>query len=129
MKTVAETGRERASSFTSISGRPIERLYTGEDVKGINYARDVNDPGAFPYTRGIHPTGYRGKLWTMRQFAGFGTPEDTNQRFKYLLAHGQTGLSTAFDLPTLMGYDPDDPLSRGEVGREGVSVASVADIE
>src|SRR6266498_2477760 len=129
MKTVAETGRERASSFTSISGRPIERLYTGEDVKGINYARDVNDPGAFPYTRGIHPNGYRGKLWTMRQFAGFGTPEDTNERFKYLLAHGQTGLSTAFDLPTLMGRDADDPWSEGEVGICGVAISSLKDME
>ena len=86
MKTVAETDRERASRFTTISGRPIERLYTAEDVADIEYARDVNDPGAFPYTRGIHPTGYRGKLWTMRQFAGFGTPEETNQRYKALLA-------------------------------------------
>ena len=129
MKTVAETGRERASSFTTISGRQIEQLYTGEDVKGINYARDVNDPGAFPYTRGIHPTGYRGKLWTMRQFAGFGTPEDTNERYKTLLRAGGTGLSVAFDLPTLMGRDPDHELSLGEVGKCGVNVTSLADME
>ena len=94
-----------------------------------NPAEQLGDPGRFPFTRGPHETMYRGKPWTMRMFSGFGTPEDTNRRFRYLLAHGQTGLSTAFDMPTLMGFDPDDPLARGEVGREGVSVASVADIE
>ena len=129
MKTVAETSRERANSFTTISGRPIARLYTPEDVNRIDYARDVNDPGAFPYTRGIHPTGYRGKLWTMRQFAGFGTPEDTNERYKTLLRAGSTGLSVAFDLPTLMGRDPDHELSLGEVGKCGVNVTSLADME
>jgi methylmalonyl-CoA mutase N-terminal domain/subunit len=129
MKTVAEASRERANSFTTISGRPIERLYTPQDLNGINYARDVNDPGAFPYTRGIHPTGYRGKLWTMRQFAGFGTPEDTNERYKTLLRAGSTGLSVAFDLPTLMGRDPDHELSLGEVGKCGVNVTSLADME
>jgi methylmalonyl-CoA mutase N-terminal domain/subunit len=115
--------------FTTVSGRPIERLYTRDDVAGIDYGRDIGDPGSFPYTRGIHPTGYRGKLWTMRQFAGFGTPEDTNQRYKALLAAGGTGLSVAFDLPTLMGRDPDHPLSLGEVGKCGVNVASLADME
>jgi methylmalonyl-CoA mutase N-terminal domain/subunit len=120
---------ERAASFTTISGRPIDRLYTAEDVEGIDYARDVNNPGVFPYTRGIHPTGYRGKLWTMRQFAGFGTPEDTNQRYKTLLKAGGTGLSVAFDLPTLMGRDPDHELSLGEVGKCGVSIMSLADME
>jgi methylmalonyl-CoA mutase, N-terminal domain len=145
MKTVAESGKarwqqetleptlkkspERAASFTTISGRPIDRLYTAEDVEGINYDRDVNNPGAFPYTRGIHPTGYRGKLWTMRQFAGFGTPEDTNARYKTLLKAGGTGLSVAFDLPTLMGRDPDHELSLGEVGKCGVSIMSLADME
>src|SRR3954466_3368818 len=145
MKTVAESGKarwehetleptlkkspERAASFTTISGRPIDRLYTAEDVDGIDYARDINNPGAFPYTRGIHPTGYRGKLWTMRQFAGFGTPEDTNQRYKTLLNAGGTGLSVAFDLPTLMGRDPDHELSLGEVGKCGVSIMSLADME
>ena len=98
---------ERKGPFTTISGRPIERLYTPDDVAGIDYDRDIGDPGEFPYTRGIHPTGYRGKLWTMRQFAGFGTPEETNQRYKELIAAGGTGLSVAFDLPTLMGRDPD----------------------
>jgi methylmalonyl-CoA mutase, N-terminal domain len=120
---------ERAVEFTTISGRPIDRLYTAEDVADIDYARDVSHPGAFPYTRGIHPTGYRGKLWTMRQFAGFGTPEETNARYKTLLRAGGTGLSVAFDLPTLMGRDPDHELSLGEVGKCGVSIVSLADME
>ena len=120
---------ERAAAFTTVSGRSIERLYAAEDVAGISYARDINDPGQFPYTRGIHPTGYRGKLWTMRQFAGFGTPAETNERYKTLLAAGGTGLSVAFDLPTLMGRDPDHPLSLGETGKCGVSVMSLADME
>src|SRR3954466_3082032 len=124
-----ESSPERAAAFTTVSGRPIERLYTAEDVAGLDYTRDIGDPGSFPYTRGIHPTGYRGKLWTMRQFAGFGTPEDTNARYKSLLAAGGTGLSVAFDLPTLMGRDPDHELSLGEVGKCGVSVASLADME
>jgi methylmalonyl-CoA mutase, N-terminal domain len=115
---------ERAHQFTTISGVPIARLYTPEDAP-----RDIPEPGAFPYTRGIHATGYRGKLWTMRQFAGFGTPEDTNARYKTLLAAGGTGLSVAFDLPTLMGRDPDHPLSLGEVGKCGVNVTSLADME
>ncbi|MEZ5317605.1 MAG: methylmalonyl-CoA mutase family protein [Vicinamibacterales bacterium] len=120
---------ERQASFTTISGRPIDRLYTAEDTASLDYARDLGDPGVFPYTRGIHPSGYRGKLWTMRQFAGFGTPEETNERYKQLLAAGGTGLSVAFDLPTLMGRDPDHPLSLGEVGKCGVSVVSLADME
>src|SRR5262249_27903451 len=120
---------ERAASFTTISGRPINRLYTADDVAGIDYARDVANPGAFPYTRGIHATGYRGKLWTMRQFAGFGTPEETHERYKTLLAAGGTGLSVAFDLPTLMGRDPDHELSLGEVGKCGVNGTSLADME
>src|SRR5687767_14622720 len=120
---------ERDVPFTTISGRPIERLYTADDVTELEYARDLNDPGSYPYTRGIHPTGYRGKLWTMRQFAGFGTPEETNLRYKTLLRAGGTGLSVAFDLPTLMGRDPDHELSRGEVGKCGVNVTSLADME
>ena len=120
---------ERKGPFTTISGRPIERLYTAEDVDDINYERDVANPGEFPYVRGIHPTGYRGKLWTMRQFAGFGTPEETNQRYKDLIAAGGTGLSVAFDLPTLMGRDPDHPLALGEVGKCGVSIVSLKDME
>src|ERR1700681_2567698 len=129
MKAVAETGRERAGSFTTISGRPVERLYTAAPVRQIDYRRDINDPGQFPYTRGIHPTGYRGKRWTMRQFAGFGTPEETNERYKTLLRAGGTGLSVAFDLPTLMGRDPDHELSLGETGKCGVNVMSLADME
>jgi methylmalonyl-CoA mutase N-terminal domain/subunit len=120
---------DTAKAFTTISGRPIERLYTPQDLKGFAYDRDAPDPGVFPYTRGIHPTGYRGKLWTMRQFAGFGTPESTNERYKQLLAAGGTGLSVAFDLPTLMGRDPDHAYSLGEVGKCGVSIASLADME
>src|SRR5216683_450539 len=145
MKTVAASGKERwqqetlepalkksperAAQFTTISGRPIDRLYAAEDVDGIDYSRDINNPGEFPYTRGIHPTGYRGKLWTMRQFAGFGTPEETNARYKTLLGAGAAGLSVAFDLPTLMGRDPDHELSLGEVGKCGVNVTSLADME
>jgi methylmalonyl-CoA mutase, N-terminal domain len=120
---------ERKGPFTTISGRPIERLYTAEDVAAIDPAREVGNPGEFPYVRGIHPSGYRGKLWTMRQFAGFGTPEETNQRYKDLIAAGGTGLSVAFDLPTLMGRDPDHPLSLGEVGKCGVSIVSLRDME
>ena len=120
---------ERRRSFTTVSGREIERLYTPASLTGFDYARDAADPGTYPYTRGIHETGYRGKLWTMRQFAGYGTPRETNARYRQLLAAGGTGLSVAFDLPTLMGRDPDDELSLGEVGKCGVSVASLADIE
>jgi methylmalonyl-CoA mutase N-terminal domain/subunit len=121
--------KERAGPFTTISGRPIERLYTAADVAGLDYTRDIGDPGDYPYVRGIHASGYRGKLWTMRQFAGFGTPEETNQRYKDLIAAGGTGLSVAFDLPTLMGRDPDHPLSLGEVGKCGVSIVSLKDME
>jgi methylmalonyl-CoA mutase N-terminal domain/subunit len=120
---------ERAPAFTTISNRPIDRLYTVDDLRGIDYGADINDPGEYPYTRGIHKTGYRGKLWTMRQFAGFGMPEETNRRYKALLAAGGTGLSVAFDLPTLMGRDPDHPLALGEVGKCGVNVTSLADME
>jgi methylmalonyl-CoA mutase, N-terminal domain len=123
------TAAERARTFRTISLRPIDPVYGPANVSGVDYARDLADPGAFPYTRGIHTTGYRGKLWTMRQFAGFGTPESTNQRYRHLLEAGGTGLSVAFDLPTLMGRDPDHELSLGEVGKCGVSVASLADME
>ncbi len=115
--------------FSTVSGRPIDELYTPESISALDAARDLAEPGQFPYTRGIHPTGYRGKLWTMRQFAGFGTPEETNARNKQLLKAGGTGLSIAFDLPTLMGRDPDHELSRGEVGKCGVNVTSLADME
>ena len=115
--------------FESVSLEEVNRLYTAADLTESDVARDISFPGEFPYTRGIHPSGYRGKLWTMRQFAGFSTPEETNARFKYLLAEGQTGLSVAYDLPTLMGYDADSPLSEGEVGKCGVAVSSLADME
>src|SRR5215469_3414045 len=105
---------ERQKEFTTISSYPIRRLYTQDDLSNWDSTRDLGFPGEPPYTRGIHATMHRGRLWTMRQFAGFGTAEDTNQRFRYLLSHGQTGLSTAFDLPTLMGYDSDHALSEGE---------------
>jgi len=120
---------ERQKEFTTVSSYPIRRLYTEADLADWNPDRDLGFPGEPPYTRGIHATMHRGRLWTMRQFAGFGTAEDTNQRFRYLLAHGQTGLSTAFDLPTLMGYDSDHPLSEGEVGKCGVAISSLADME
>jgi methylmalonyl-CoA mutase N-terminal domain/subunit len=120
---------ERDVPFTTISARRIERLYVPEDLEGIDYDRDIGNPGELPYVRGIHPTGYRGRLWTMRQFAGFGTPEETNQRYKDLIAAGGTGLSVAFDLPTLMGRDPDHELSLGEVGKCGVNITSLADME
>jgi methylmalonyl-CoA mutase N-terminal domain/subunit len=115
--------------FTTLSGVPIQQLYTPADLATFGYARDLNDPGEYPFTRGIHRTMYRGRLWTMRQFSGFGTPEDTNQRLHYLLAQGQTGLSIAFDLPTLMGYDSDHRLAEGEVGKCGVAISSLADME
>ena len=111
-----------------MSGIENEPLATPDTV-GVDYDRDLGYPGEFPFTRGVYPSMYRGRLWTMRQFAGFGTPEETNERFRYLLEHGQTGLSTAFDMPTLMGYDSDHPRSLGEVGREGVAVDSLEDME
>jgi len=121
--------RERKAVFHNTSGIEVQRLYTPEDLSALEYARDLGFPGEFPYTRGIHASMYRGQLWTMRLFAGYGTAEDTNQRYKYLLSQGNTGLSVAFDLPTLMGCDPDDPLAAGEVGKCGVAVASLRDME
>ena len=114
--------------FSTISGLENEPLYTPDNVD-VDYDRDLGYPGVYPFTRGVYPSMYRGKLWTMRQFAGFGTAEETNARFRYLLEHGQTGLSTAFDMPTLMGYDSDHERSVGEVGREGVAIDSLADME
>jgi methylmalonyl-CoA mutase N-terminal domain/subunit len=115
--------------FTTISGVPIEPLYGPEDLAGVDLPRELPPPGEFPYTRGIHRDMYRGKLWTMRQFSGFATPEETNRRYHYLLAQGQTGLSVAFDLPTLMGYDADHALSEGEVGKCGAAISSLEDME
>src|SRR5216683_5026236 len=120
---------ERQSRFVTVSLEEINRLYSPIDTADIDFETDVAAPGVFPYTRGIHANGYRGKVWTMRQFAGFGTPEETNSRFKYLLKEGQTGLSVAYDLPALMGYDADSPLSEGEVGKCGVAISSLADME
>jgi methylmalonyl-CoA mutase N-terminal domain/subunit len=120
---------ERLPEFTTVSGVPVKRLYTAADQQELDYDRDLGYPGQPPYTRGIYPTMYRGKLWTMRQFSGFGTAEDTNQRFQYLLSQGQSGLSVAFHLPTLMGLDSDYPTSEGEVGKCGVAVDSLADME
>ncbi len=124
-----EKSPERAPEFTTVSSYPIRRLYTPADLEGWNSEGDLGYPGEPPYTRGIHATMYRSRLWTMRQFAGFGAAEDTNRRFRYLLSQGQTGLSVAFDLPTLMGYDSDHPLSEGEVGKCGVAISSLADME
>src|SRR6266480_1028862 len=120
---------ERKPSFQTVSLEEVNQLYTQADIVRLDVGRDLSFPGQFPYTRGIHATGYRGKLWTMRQFAGFGTPEQTNARFKYLTREGQTGLSVAYDLPALMVYDADSPLSEGEVGKCGVAVSSLADME
>jgi methylmalonyl-CoA mutase N-terminal domain/subunit len=129
LRPTLEKSPERQTDFTTISGHSIRRLYTPADLPNWDADRELGFPGEPPYTRGIHSTMYRGRLWTMRQFAGFGTAEDTNQRFRYLLLQGQTGLSTAFDLPTLMGYDSDHALSEGEVGKCGVAISSLADME
>jgi methylmalonyl-CoA mutase, N-terminal domain len=122
------TPEREGELFSTISGLENEPLYTPDDVD-VDHDQDLGFPGAYPFTRGVYPSMYRGRLWTMRQFAGFGTAQETNARFRYLLDHGQTGLSTAFDMPTLMGYDSDHPRSLGEVGREGVAIDSLADME
>jgi methylmalonyl-CoA mutase, N-terminal domain len=119
---------KRPQPPTTVSGVPIEPLYTPESLNGFDPDTDLGLPGQYPFTRGVHATMYRSRLWTMRQFAGFGTPRQTNERFKFLLARGQDGLSTAFDLPTLMGLDSDDPRSLGEVGRLGVAVDTLDDM-
>src|SRR6266511_6243458 len=119
---------EREALFETLSGEPVAPLYTERDLPD-DLDEAVGLPGEFPFTRGVYPSMYRGRLWTMRQFAGFGTAEETNERFRYLLEHGQTGLSTAFDMPTLMGHDSDSPCSLGEVGREGVAIDSLEDME
>lgn len=127
-RTRYQSQKERRKNFNSVSFRAQHELDTPETLEGFDYHEQLGYPGEFPFTRGVQPSMYRGRLWTMRQFAGFGLAEDTNRRFKYLLAHGQTGLSTAFDMPSLMGYDPDHAKSKGEVGREGVSVATIDDM-
>jgi len=127
-KTLARA-QERRPAFTTTSGIPLKRVYTPLDVGEQDYGRDLSFPGEYPFTRGVQPTMYRGRFWTMRQYAGFGTAEESNRRYQYLLQQGQTGLSVAFDLPTQMGYDSDDPLVTGEVGKVGVAVDSLADME
>ena len=126
LQKVLDKKAERKESFEGVSLEPVERLYTKSDAENVE---EIGFPGEYPYKRGIHPTGYRGKLWTMRQFAGFSSPENTNERFKYLMSQGQTGLSVAYDLPALMGLDADSPLSEGEVGKCGVAISSFADFE
>ena len=120
---------DRDQKFITASSEPVELLATPAELENFDYFDNLGYPGEYPYTRGIHYNMYRGRMWTMRQFAGFGTPKDTNKRFKYLLKNGQTGLSVAFDLPALMGRDADDPLSLGEVGKCGVSISSLEDME
>ncbi len=129
VKKVTDRFPERKEEFKSYSGIPIERLYTPVDIEDMDYLRDLGFPGEYPYTRGVQPTMYRGRFWTMRQYAGFGTAKESNERYKYLLSQGQTGLSIAFDLPTQMGYDSDNPLVSGEVGKVGVAIDSLEDME
>ncbi len=129
LKKTLEKRPERMKKFMTTSSVPVNRLYTPMDIEKMDYERDLGMPGEFPYTRGVHSTMYRGRLWTMRMFAGFGTAEETNQRFKYLLEQGQTGLSVAFDMPTLYGYDTDAPEAIGEFGKCGVAISSLADME
>jgi methylmalonyl-CoA mutase, N-terminal domain len=129
LRVALKKSPERDPEFRTVSWHPVRRLYTPLDVSDLDYAQDLGFPGLFPFTRGVYPTMYRGKIWTMRMFAGHGTAEETNRRFRYLLQQGQTGLSVAFDLPTLMGYDSDHPMSRGEVGKCGVAIDSLADME
>jgi methylmalonyl-CoA mutase N-terminal domain/subunit len=127
-KSIAKV-HERKSPFMSTSGYEIKRVYTPEDIQDLDYVEDLGFPGDYPYTRGVQPTMYRARFWTMRQYAGFGTAEESNKRYKYLLQQGQTGLSVAFDLPTQIGYDSDDPMAEGEVGRVGVAIDSLEDME
>lgn len=129
LKKATDRFPERRERFATSSGIPVDVLYTPEDIADLDYLRDLGFPGEYPFTRGVQPTMYRGRLWTMRQYAGFATAEESNRRYKYLLSQGQTGLSVAFDLPTQLGYDADDPLAEGEVGRVGVSICSLADME
>ncbi|MEO0108816.1 MAG: methylmalonyl-CoA mutase family protein, partial [candidate division WOR-3 bacterium] len=124
-----KTKQTTHARFETVSGLPVKMLYTPLDIVGLDYLRDLGFPGEFPYTRGIRTNMYRGRLWTMREFSGFGTAQDTNRRYKFLLEHGETGLSVAFDFPTLYGRDSDDELSQGEVGKCGVAISSLADME
>src|SRR5262245_26737813 len=128
LRPALDKSGERPGPFTTVSDFPVERLVSAEDLEGFDPARELALPGEYPYTRGVHPTMYRGKLWTMRQFSGFGTARQSNARYRYLLSQGQTGLSVAFDLPTQMGRDSDDPKAFGEVGRVGVAIDSLDDM-
>ena len=116
---------ERKDKFENLSAVEIKNLYGPDDISHVDYLKDMGFPGEYPFLRGVHPTMHRGRLWTMRQFAGFGSAEETNERYKYLLEHGETGLSVAFDYPTLYGYDSDHPLARGEFGKCGVAISSL----
>src|SRR5512132_1218171 len=129
LRPAIERWPERSGEFKTASGLPVDALYTPEDIAEFDYDVDLGYPGMFPFTRGVQPTMYRGRLWTMRQYAGYGTAEESNRRYRYLLAQGQTGLSVAFDLPTQMGLDSDHPMAAGEVGRVGVAISSLADME
>ncbi len=128
-RPAVEKRPERRETFTTISGQEVKPLYTPADVEGLDYGADLGFPGEFPYTRGVRPSMYRGQFWTMRQYAGFGTAQESNLRYRYLLDQGQTGLSVAFDLPTQMGYDSDHSMAEGEVGRVGVAIDSLDDME
>ncbi len=128
LKPALDRAPERSGPFSTSGGNPVERVYTPADLEGLDESRDLGFPGQYPFTRGVQPTMYRGRLWTMRQYAGFGSAAETNRRYRYLLDQGQTGLSVAFDLPTQMGYDADSPVARSEVGRVGVSISSLADM-
>jgi len=121
--------KDRPAKFVTVSSKPLNELYTPLDIQDLDYEQDLGFPGEYPYTRGVQGNMYRGRTWTMRQFSGFGTAKETNERYKYLLRHGQTGLSVAFDMPTIMGYDSDHPRALGEVGRCGVAIDSLADME
>src|SRR5512135_1122042 len=129
LKKALSKSPEREPSFKTTSDIELKRLYTPLDAAGLDYCDELGFPGEIPFTRGVQPTMYRGRFWTMRQYAGFATPEETNKRYKYLLEHGQTGLSVAFDLPTQIGYDSDHPLSDGEVGKVGVAIDTLKDME
>src|SRR6202140_1076015 len=122
-------GPERKKTFVTSSGIEIKRAYDPDDVSDLDFVNEVGFPGEYPFTRGVQPTMYRGRLWTMRQYAGFGSAEESNRRYRYLFEQGQTGLSVAFDLPTQMGYDADDAMAKSDVGKVGVSISSVQDME
>src|SRR5262249_35146112 len=128
LRPALDRSPERKELFTTPSGSVVERVYTPDDIEGLDYVRDLGFPGAYPYTRGVQPTSHRGRLWTMRQYAGFGSASETNRRFRYLLTQGQSGLSVAFDLPTQMGYDADHEMAKSEAGKVGVAISTIDDM-